>query len=202
MLRTHADFMSFAKAKGGVVLTKNNRSYRYLNRERVEFRCSRGHEWQRHAAAFRYGKLPWCRRCNLLGTDYWDRTAYQEYAKAKGGELIACPDGDISQLEKLGFRCGKGHQWTCIAYSIKNQKSWCKTCIHDSLRASIHEASVIALERGGLLLSKSYRRNSDLLKWQCHYKHVFDASFARVKKGGWCPDCASSLSERIVRIYL
>ena len=201
VLTKHREFVSFAKSKGGLVLTANAGTYRYLNRECIRFRCSRGHEWQRAASGFRYGKLPWCRRCNLLGADYWDKTAYKEYAKRKRGELITCPDGDISQTARLAFRCEKGHEWTCIAYSIKNQKSWCKDCLHDSLRGSIDEARVIAVERGGLLLSTAYRRNSDLLKWQCNYKHIFDASLANVKKGKWCRDCSSSLSERIVRIY-
>lgn len=201
VINTHAEFVSFALAKGGMVLTENDGGYRYLNREKVRFRCSRGHEWDRDASAFRYGKRPWCRKCNLLGVDYWDKTAYWDYAAAKGGELTACPDGDISQGAKLRFRCAKGHEWTCIAYSVKHQQSWCKKCVHDSLRGSIDEARAIAAERGGLLLSRLYRRNSDRLRWQCHYKHVFDARFASVKKGGWCPECSSSLSERIVRIY-
>jgi hypothetical protein len=200
-MNIHADFVLLATSKGGFVLTTNTPSYRYLNRERIKFRCSRGHEWQRSASAFRYGKLPWCRRCNLLGSDYWDKTAYEEYATKKGGELISCPDGDIMQGARLAFRCAKGHEWTCIAYSIKNQKSWCKHCLHDSLRGSIDEAHAIATERGGTLLSESYRRNSDQLKWRCHYKHVFDATLANIKKGKWCPYCSSSLSERIVRIY-
>lgn len=201
MMQTHADFKAFAASKGGCVRTINKDSYRYLNLERIAFRCSRGHEWTRAAAAFRYDKRPWCRTCNLLGDNYWSKTQYEEYANAKNGALLACPEGDIYQNSKLTFRCKQGHEWTCIAYSIKTLHSWCRLCQHDSYRGNISDAEVIAEERGGRLLSTRYRRNSDHLEWECRYGHVFKARFASVKKGTWCRECSSSLSERIVRIY-
>ena len=59
--------------------------------------------------------------------------------------------------------------------------------------------------RGGKLLNKGNLPDRFLtknkLKIKCKCGNVFEKDFYKLKIGGWCPNCSSGLSERIVRAY-
>lgn len=63
-------------------------------------------------------------------------------------------------------------------------------------------AADLAKQRGGELLSSSYRNNSTLLHWKCMQGHPFFMSQSDVRKGRWCPDCGGSRANAMCKAIL
>jgi len=56
---------------------------------------------------------------------------------------------------------------------------------------TVEDLQAAAEFRGGKLISTSYSGNpAELLEWECHKGHRFNASVKLILEGGhWCPDC-------------
>ena len=57
----------------------------------------------------------------------------------------------------------------------------------------LKEMQEIAIEKGGLCLSKKYINNITNLKWQCKDGHEWEATPSSIKSGSWCHCCAGNL---------
>ncbi len=56
----------------------------------------------------------------------------------------------------------------------------------------IDQLHQIAEERGGKCLSDEYKHSRHKLLWQCSNGHQWEAAPVNVKRGTWCPYCASA----------
>ena len=59
------------------------------------------------------------------------------------------------------------------------------------MRLTILDMQKIARRRGGQCLSKEYVRDNSNLTWQCSAGHKWEAVPNNIKRGRWCPTCAS-----------
>jgi hypothetical protein len=151
------------------------------------FRCVEGHEWESSGASIVNGT--WCRRCAARAKH---RAAnglerLRAIAEAHGGECLATAYG--IGTDRYPMRCAKGHEWSPTAEGVLMGR-WCQRCKHDAKRLDIETARAAARERGSECLSETYVNNETRLDWLCHRGHRWQAVYASVRKGTWCPQCA------------
>ena len=60
-----------------------------------------------------------------------------------------------------------------------------------SRKYRIEDMQKLAISRSGRCLSKNYINTNTKLKWQCKKGHIWEAIPSNIKKGTWCPKCAS-----------
>jgi len=90
------------------------------------------------------------------------------------------------------WQCRAGHHWKASGDNVFRLKSWCPKCARNS-PLSIEDMHKMAIEKGGLCLSKKYIRSSEKLKWKCSFGHVFFMRSNKIRSGGsWCPTCAKA----------
>jgi hypothetical protein len=66
---------------------------------------------------------------------------------------------------------------------------------------TLDRVNKIVKEKGGKLLSEEYISAKTKLDLVCANRHKFKMSWAVVKRGSWCPECATSTGEKICREY-
>ena len=117
----------------------------------------------------------------------------QAIAAEKGGECLS--ERYVNLRSKLVWRCDEGHVWTSSLLCVKNLGTWCPACGHASGAAKrsndISVARRLAAEKGGVLISETYKNRGSHLVWQCTLGHRWNASYGHVSNGRWCPDCAN-----------
>ena len=59
-------------------------------------------------------------------------------------------------------------------------------------KLTIEEMQILARERGGKCLSKAYINRNTKLLWKCKRGHQWEAIPLNVRRGSWCPKCASN----------
>jgi hypothetical protein len=178
---------SAAHAHGGKCLSEQ-----YLGHAmRARFRCAHGHEWETAAAEVLRGS--WCRSCadaqrgaNLLLADGLE--ALRRLAAARGGTLLS--DEYLGMAHRYALRCHRGHEWQAAGARIA-RGAWCRLCQYQQMRLTLDDAREAARSRGGLCLSERYVDTDTKMTWQCDRGHVWNTRFAVIRKGHWCPDCAS-----------
>ena len=103
-----------AEKRGGECLSKTY----YNHREKLNWRCDKGHVWEAVFDSVRRGS--WCLQCRenspLTLKDI------QETAKKRGGECLS--KVYINASSNLKWRCAKGHAWEASANNIRTG-SWC-----------------------------------------------------------------------------
>lgn len=119
-------------------------------------------------------------------------------AKEKGGSCLA--DTYINNSSKILWECKQGHQWKASSGSVKSG-SWCPYCA-GTLRSTIEEMRRIAKERGGQCLSIAYKNTHTKLLWECAKGHQWKAVPFSVKRGSWCPICATEIKADALRFDL
>lgn len=106
-------------------------------------------------------------------------------AISKGGKCLSNNYLDINS--KLKFKCGKClYIWQATANSIKNG-NWCPYCANKI--KSIDDAILLATNKNGKCISTNYTNSIDKMKWECHFKHQWEASYNQIQSGSWCPFC-------------
>jgi len=56
-----------------------------------------------------------------------------------------------------------------------------------SKRLTIELMQQLALQKGGVCLSRTYKNNQVHLQWKCKNNHTFTSMPMNVKAGKWCP---------------
>jgi hypothetical protein len=111
-------------------------------------------------------------------------------------------DGKLLSTSYLGFKdkvevkCKLGHIWKISPAKLK-QGQWCPDCKWNKISAanrkySIEDMKKVAHSKGGECLSSEYIANWQKLLWQCSVGHRWEANFANIFSGKWCPKCATS----------
>lgn len=89
----------------------------------------------------------------------------------------------------LEFRCAAGHRFPMLAKAVR-MGHWCIDCAYDrAITHSLEEARAIALERGGVCLSRRYVNNREKMHWRCEAGHTWLACLENVLRGDWCQTC-------------
>ncbi len=118
-------------------------------------------------------------------------------AESRGGACVS--EYYISTHTNLTWKCVYGHIWDAMPSNVKRGK-WCPVCSKNK-KLTINNCIELALSRDGYCLSKEYISSGSLMKWQCKYGHVWEATYNNLKtKKCWCPECKLSIGEKICRI--
>lgn len=174
--------------RGGQVLTDRAD---YVGTNHVYgFRCEAGHEWFTHGSHLIGGT--WCPECASLrkAREYLDQDGLkrlQDKATEQGGQCLSSSYHGIAR--KYRFRCVRGHEWEMVGYRVV-VGGWCRQCAIDRSRLTLDDAHASARARGGQCLSTHYTGCFEKLHWLCGSGHSWHATYASVRKGSWCPDCA------------
>jgi hypothetical protein len=172
-----------AEKRGGECLSKTY----YNPREKLNWRCDKGHVWEAVFDSVRRGS--WCLQCRenspLTLKDI------QETAKKRGGECLS--KVYINASSNLKWRCAKGHAWEASANNIRTG-SWCPECarkiINAGKRLTIELMRKIAKTNKGRCLSREYAGIDTKLKWECSKGHKWEATPYMVRMGYWCRVCS------------
>lgn len=117
---------------------------------------------------------------------------FKEYALRRGGRCLS--DDYRSVKSRLRFRCRNNHEWGTSGHSAR-YGSWCPQCHHVRIahlqRDSHGFYAALAKDRGGQLLSGTYENSNTRMQFQCSNGHAFEYRAAKIKRGQWCPKCAS-----------
>lgn len=119
----------------------------------------------------------------------------KEFAKSKGGECLS--DKYINNRTKLEWRCSYGHEWETVWSSVYLQGTWCPKCAGKA--KTIKDCQEEAKNWGGKCLSTKYINSTTRMKYQCNNGHVFIRTPEQITAGSWCPECSSSIGERLTR---
>ncbi len=69
-------------------------------------------------------------------------------------------------------------------------------------KLNIKEMQIIAKERGGKCLSKTYVNSQTPLRWECGKGHKWKAMPSSVKRGSWCRKCYYTLRGISLRLNI
>ncbi|MCK4614147.1 MAG: hypothetical protein KAU14_05020, partial [Thermoplasmata archaeon] len=119
----------------------------------------------------------------------------KQIAEFQGGKCLS--KNYVNAHTKLRWRCSEGHEWENTPGHIKGGQ-WCPYCATkksaEKQRDTIENMRKIAKERGGKCLSDKYVNAHTKLKWRCSEGHEWETVPQVIKKGGWCPYCATEKS--------
>ena len=87
------------------------------------------------------------------------------------------------------WQCQHLHPIWLARYDSVRRGSWCPHCA-GNIVLTIKECDELAVERGGLCLSREYVNSRTPLNWQCAKSHIWWARFGNIKQGSWCPVCS------------
>ncbi len=154
------------------------------------FRCAAGHEWE--ALGSDVLRRTWCPECARLrkveGYRHEDGLErLRSMAAAQGGQCLS--ESYLGVRAPYRFRCSRGHEWETLGRRIL-RGGWCLKCAYDKKRLTLEDAHAAAQARGGQCLSTTYIRVSVKLHWICHRGHSWHATFAAIRAGHWCAECA------------
>lgn len=193
-----------AKKRKGKLLSLDDG--KITKKMRLEWSCNIDHIWKSSLQNIEGGN--WCQICANRKTAKMRMQVSikkaHEIIKEKGGVVIS---GQFthSKNDKVEIMCKLKHKWETNAMNIISG-SWCGKCsareANKDRSLSIDEMNAIAKARGGKCLSTKYVNSQTKLEWECFHGHKWAAIPNAIKRGGWCPDCRSGLSERICRAYI
>lgn len=93
------------------------------NREKLKFRCSKGHEWETNFKVINHGS--WCPICQLGGSTSDKLLLAQDTAIKRGGKLVSY---NVLLSKKMTWECDAGHQWDATYQNVIYNHSWCPYC--------------------------------------------------------------------------
>jgi len=116
----------------------------------------------------------------------------QDLAVSRGGKCLS--KTYINSINKLKWQCKNKHRWEATPGSVKSGV-WCLECGYikraDKLRDTIERMQELAVQHGGICLSKIYFNNNIKLKWQCAKGHQWEAIPHAITSGHWCKMCSA-----------
>lgn len=189
-----AEYAAFARERGGQLLTPGSRDQVPRVHERLRFRCSHGHEWSPQANAIKNCGY-WCFRCARGGDVTWTIADYRKHAIDHGGHLLDRRPDNFRPLstERIRFRCDKGHTWDTVAYSVKRDRPWCRTCTRTDDPWDISHYRAYAKERGGRLRSRhpsGVIEHKVAMTFRCAKGHEWTTTAGQIKiDHTWCGKC-------------
>jgi hypothetical protein len=181
------EMQQIAGKRGGRCLSNT-----YINANtKLKWKCAKGHQWEATPNSIK--RVSWCPYC--AGKAKLTIEGMRRLAEVRGGRCLSSIYKNINT--KLLWKCKDGHTWETAPSNVVSG-NWCPYC-GGSLRLNIGDVRKMAEERGGKCLSNEYVNAHRKLWWKCKHNHRWEASSATIKRGSWCPICASGLGERICK---
>ena len=188
-----------ARSRGGKLISKI-----YINsRTPLKWKCAKGHVWEALSNSVK-GHNTWCPTCAL------DRSPSKEevvkiinklnkLAKTKGGKLLSTDYKNA--MQKLEWKCAKGHIFYSSTNAVKDHGYWCLKCSGKE-KLSIEILQKDAAKKGGMIISKVYKNSNSKYKWQCSLGHIWSMRATNVRNGQWCPKCSTKAPLKIEDLKL
>lgn len=182
-----------AEQKGGKCLSSIYTS----NDVKLLWECAERHQWETAPANIK-DKDSWCPIC--AGTQKGNIEEMKALAISRGGKCLS--DSYQNNNTKLRWQCAVGHEWEVAPSSIKHANSWCPKCAGLE-RGTIEEMRTLAISKGGMCLSLTYKNSSSKLLWQCAEGHQWETTPTAIKNNNtWCPKCAGSEKSTIEEMQM
>ncbi|MCP4371590.1 MAG: hypothetical protein GY797_26235 [Deltaproteobacteria bacterium] len=182
---TIEEMREIAEKLGGKCLSDT-----YVNTlTKLLWECKQKHRWEAIPNNVKRGK--WCPIC--AGSVKRTIEEMQSIAEKRGGKCLSAAYENART--NLLWECREKHHWEATPTNIKSGK-WCRRCA-GLMKLTIEKMQLLAEERGGKCLSKSYVNTQTKLLWECKTKHRWKATPNNIKRGRWCQKCSSGLGERI-----
>ena len=109
------------------------------------------------------------------------RVAYEN-----GGQLL--DQTYFGMRHRYNWKCSQGHVWDQTADTVVMSGTWCPYC-SGRRSITIDWLRSYALSKGGSLLTKNYKNNSQQIHAICAEGHEFRISAKAMRKGSWCQIC-------------
>jgi len=133
--------------------------------------------------------------------EQWTLDKIKNIIKDKG---IICLSTDFKRIDlNMEWKCDNGHYFTRTFRSLKSHSFACSLC----KKAAKQEKYLsilrdIAKERGGSVISESYKTSRIKLKFKCINNHEFEAIPSHiVHSHQWCKECNINVYEEICRVH-
>ncbi len=136
-----------------------------------------------------------CRVCRTIkvanSVRKWSEENVKSFIESKGGSLVS----KFSRVDRpITMQCSNNHTpWTTTFDSI-HRGSWCPHCAHNR-PICLNDIAKHGKQKGFTLLSKTYIRCSDKLKWRCSDGHIFYKCWNTIRCGQCCPICYIGTNE-------
>jgi len=152
---------------------------------KMEWECKYRHKWFGSFGSMR-SKNNWCPHCSRNA-----RLSIEECGSlAQKHEGVCLSESYVNSISKLEWQCKNGHIFWSTPSRVKHLDNWCPYCFGNA-KLTIDDAKYLANLNDGKCLSKEYKNAVSKLSWKCANEHVWDATYACVKKGSWCQECNS-----------
>lgn len=192
---TLEDCKQFAIGKGGMCLSDEYKD----NKTKMKWKCSENHEWYVRFSHIK-NSGSWCPTCGSKRAGLSRRLTIQEckeLAIAKGGECLSTEYTNSDTQMK--WCCEKGHQWEARFDNVKYGGRWCPYCA--GRYNNIEDCKQFAISKGGECLSTEYEKGNVHMSWRCEKGHEWEATFANIKRGHWCPKCINKSENACREIF-
>ncbi len=184
---TIEEAQALAKEKGGECL-----STEYISlSSKLKWKCSFGHIWKASISGIKHNKN-WCPKCCTNNIKYTYEFV-KEFIENKNGKLLS--EDYNGKVSKLKIKCNIcNYIWKATFGCLKNNNTWCPKC-SGNIKLTIEHVKKFAELRGGKCISFVN------LNWQCGCcNNIWAACFSDIKRGTWCPKCASNIVENTIRL--
>ena len=181
----------------------------YGSRQRVWWRCERGHEWQAMVYSvvadgcgcpYCAGKLPIPGETDLATTHPQAALLWHERNRKSPRQVSA------GSRKKVWWRCERGHEWEAGISSVAMDGCGCPYCAGRKAWPGFNDLQTLkprtASEwhptlNGDLKPSQITLGSNKKVWWQCPDGHVWRAAvYSRTrKKGSGCPVCQGTVKE-------
>lgn len=153
----------------------------------LRWECGESHRWWSSANHVLAGT--WCPRC--LGMPRGELARLRRIARHRGGKCLSLEYAGSST--PLLWQCRKGHEWHAKPAGVV-KGTWCPECGRHAPgpMLTLDEMKRTAEERGGECLATTYHNALTPMWWRCGRGHEWETRAADIRRGQWCPVCATT----------
>ncbi|MDE2425699.1 MAG: hypothetical protein KGO96_07315 [Elusimicrobia bacterium] len=175
-------------------------SVEYINSNtKMLWKCKNNHKWEAIYNDIKCGH--WCPFC--YGNVKKSIDDCHKLAVLRGGWFLS--DKYINSQTRYKWKCGDCYNIWEAKYNKIQQGQWCPKCRYiksgNANKYNIDNCNKIATSRKGRFLSNKYINAHTKYKWECEFKHTWEALYYTVEQGSWCPYCICQHSKPELEIY-
>jgi hypothetical protein len=177
--KTSADYYALAQKRG----------FRWIGPEVGDtvtptgWQCPQGHSWQAQYSNIQHGTgCPHCAgNARKVAADY--------HALAKKRNFVWLGPEVPNIQSPTGWQCPQGHHWQA-RYNNIQRGTGCPYCAGVVAKKTPDDYHTLAAQQGFVWLGPEVPNIQTKTGWQCTRGHQWQASYARIRQGGRCPECA------------